>query len=292
MLRLAYAIVFISYFTSLTGQNVGIGNPSPNEKLDVAGNINLTGNLMVNGSPGQDGQFLSMKGGAMQWVNKDRFQKVILFTSSGTFTVPENTNEILVEIWGAGGGGHNPGGGGGSGGYMLCPFPISSGTSVTVTIGTGGSGGGPNLNATSGTSTQVALPGVLLTASGGGFADSTKTATLQRYIGGGGGLTGATPTSFKNFYAVNGNSGSPSFESYMAVSPTLYRVVSYLGIGGIAPFSGFDPDPVSTKYIDENGVSHFSNWNFNNSKFGNGGSVHPSSTNGLAGGNGRVIIYY
>lgn len=41
-----------------------------------------------------------------------------IFTSSGTFTVPDGINLVTIEVIGAGGeGGGNGGGGGGGGGY-------------------------------------------------------------------------------------------------------------------------------------------------------------------------------
>ncbi len=40
-------------------QNVGIGNPAPAEKLDVTGNINVTGTIKANGVDGTAGQVLS-----------------------------------------------------------------------------------------------------------------------------------------------------------------------------------------------------------------------------------------
>ncbi len=49
-----------AYFT--TAGRVGIGTAVPSEKLDVAGNINLTGLLKINGVGGTTGQVLTSKG--------------------------------------------------------------------------------------------------------------------------------------------------------------------------------------------------------------------------------------
>ena len=40
-------------------QNVGIGNPIPAEKLDVTGNINVTGTIKANGVDGTANQVLA-----------------------------------------------------------------------------------------------------------------------------------------------------------------------------------------------------------------------------------------
>ena len=292
MLRFKYPLILLLFYTSLQAQNVGIGNPSPQEKLDVNGNINLTGNLMIHGNAGQNGQVLTMNGGSMVWMDKSRFKNVALYTNSGTFTVPTNVSEIMIEMWGAGGGGHNPGGGGGSGAYFLGAIPVSPTNEITITIGTGGSGGGASTNATSGTTTQVTAPGFTFSSFGGGLADSLQSATLHRNIGGGGGLVGVSPSTFRNFIQYPGNPGQPTFDSYLAITPTVFRVLTHYGIGGVPPFSGNTPDTPATKYTDENGIMHWSYFNPSAPKFGNGGSVAPTSTVGHPGGNGRVILYY
>lgn len=80
------------------------------------------------------------------------------FTSSGTFTVPENVTTITIELVSAGGsGGINGGGGGGGGGYALGVYTVVPLTDYTVTVGTAGGGA-------SGGSTSV---GTLISASGG-----------------------------------------------------------------------------------------------------------------------------
>jgi hypothetical protein len=51
-------------------QNVGIGNPAPNEKLDVTGNINVTGTIKANGVDGTANQVLAKNASNnMAWVN-------------------------------------------------------------------------------------------------------------------------------------------------------------------------------------------------------------------------------
>ena len=52
----------------LTG-NVGIGNTNPQYKLDVTGDINLTGTIYASGYSGISGQVLASTGTGLQWVN-------------------------------------------------------------------------------------------------------------------------------------------------------------------------------------------------------------------------------
>lgn len=64
-----------------------------------------------------------------------------LFTSNGTFAVPQGVDTILITaVAGGGGGGSTRGGGGGEWCYKL-PVPVSAGSIHAVTIGTSGSAG-------------------------------------------------------------------------------------------------------------------------------------------------------
>jgi hypothetical protein len=63
-------IIWVSFFAKNTNaQNVGIGTILPSEKLDVAGNINITGSIKANGVDGSNGQVLKSNGdGTMSWT--------------------------------------------------------------------------------------------------------------------------------------------------------------------------------------------------------------------------------
>ena len=91
-------------------------------------------------------------------TNMDRNQKIAVFTSNGTFTVPPGVTRVFVTAIAAGnpgspgGSGMNGssskpycsgdggnGGDGGSAGQMVidCPISVTSGQSISVTVGTG-----------------------------------------------------------------------------------------------------------------------------------------------------------
>ncbi len=60
-----------SLLTLRTNGNIGIGNKNPLNKLDVAGNINLTGTIKTNGVTGQPNQILGTNSsGNLSWINK------------------------------------------------------------------------------------------------------------------------------------------------------------------------------------------------------------------------------
>ncbi len=62
-------LIFTILSATLEAQNVGIGNTSPTEKLDVTGNIKTTGEIKPNGMSGTVNQVLTSNGnGTMQWA--------------------------------------------------------------------------------------------------------------------------------------------------------------------------------------------------------------------------------
>ncbi|HNW88579.1 MAG TPA: collagen-like protein, partial [Bacteroidales bacterium] len=71
---IAYGTGFTNAFTKIRIQAndgyVGIGTTTPTKKLDVAGDINFTGAVYVNGNPGTAGQYLKSNGTASPtWVS-------------------------------------------------------------------------------------------------------------------------------------------------------------------------------------------------------------------------------
>jgi len=105
--------------------SVGIGTDTPDEKLDVAGNIKASGTVCDgNGCIG------SGSGGA----------NMAAFTQpGGTFTVPAGVNSVVIEIWGGGGGGDKLNRGGG-GAYAHGDVSVTPGEIISVVVGAGGAG--------------------------------------------------------------------------------------------------------------------------------------------------------
>jgi len=95
-----------SAFTFLAkAQNVGIGTDTPAEMLDVNGNVNIAGALKANGNAGSPGQVLMSTGSGLSWGSTMGYKKCVIFSSSGTWVVPANVTEVMVELWGGGSGG-------------------------------------------------------------------------------------------------------------------------------------------------------------------------------------------
>lgn len=278
---------------SAVAQNVGVGTNTPAQKLDVAGNINTTGNLMVNGVAGVNGQVLGMNGGSMQWMDKSRFKNWSIFTSSGSFTVPAGITEVLIEMWGAGGGGHFPGGGGGSGGYWSGLIPVSGISSISLTVGTGGSFGTGSTAGANGGNTGFVCTGFNVFTGGGSGADSTKSASFETYSSGGGGLPFVNPVTipsgFRNFFYAQGNTGIATTVRMVETAGGVFNRLYTLGVGGVAPFSGLLQSPAPS--ILEGSVQFRSSGAASQTEFGCGSGPTPGG-GGFSGGPGRIIIYY
>ena len=128
------------------------------------------------------------------------------FTTNGTFTVPNNVTEIIVECWGAGGGGGrststNTGrGGGGGGAYARSVLTVTPGDPYNLFIGQGGPGGNLSALDNSGMATNFGN-GVVVAVGGGGVANNDNTA-------GAGGLASACTFNDVAFSGGNGVNGS------------------------------------------------------------------------------------
>ena len=291
------ALTFLIF--ALNAQNVGIGTNNPTEKLDVNGNINLSGNLLINGSSGLSGQVLAMDGGRLRWMDKSRFKQSAIFRFSGPdiFTVPPGVTEILIEMWGAGGGGHSPGGGGGSGGYWIGNLAVEEGNVINLSIGSGGTAGSLSTDAGTGGNTSFSFGDFNIISEGGGGADSLLSSNIEFYRGGKGGAglknTSSVPFGYNSFFYIDGEYGDPTSVDYMETANGVFAKVLDYGRGGIAPNSG-NPKAAPVRVVfSSNGsvLTRSHRKTIDTPPFGCGGTPLAIS-GGQSGGFGLIIIYF
>lgn len=143
-----------------------------------------------------------------------------IFTTSGTFTVPNGVSQIRVQVWGAGGGGNvgDAGGGGGGGAYAEGILNVTPGQDYTIGVGTAGAvsttGGSSSFSGNS--FSFSAAGGVGNTGTGtvsGGAATSSFTGTYvstATFAGGGGGSGHTGGPGGSRGGGGGGGSGTPS----------------------------------------------------------------------------------
>ena len=230
-MKLAFFLVILLLTHITNGQNVGVGTNTPVERLDVNGNINLTGSIKVNGVDGQPNQVLMKNSnGVLGWTdiaaNYKNF-RVFDFTSAGAnqnWNVPAGVITLFVEMWGGGGGG-SPNGGGGGGGYGIVVYTVALGSAVSILVGGGGTGStGVSGMGTAGTRSQVIAAGNLYAVNGGAGAGN--------YPGYGGGPYQYSTGFPYVFY--NGQTGRKNQESYQQSSATDFLLLTKFGSGGVS----------------------------------------------------------
>jgi trimeric autotransporter adhesin len=225
-----YKFIFSTLLFSSTSfaQNVGVGTTTPVERLDVNGNINVTGTIKANGVDGTANQVLMKNNlGALSWGDLCDYKLMATFTNGpGTWTVPAGVTKIVVEAWGAGGGGGNIGGGGG-GGYVKARFTVAPGDNISYTIGVGGAGMSSSVGVAGGAST-VSVGSYTVTANGGS-GGSSNSANVIVALGGQGSVTGA-PANL-DFMVLTGASGKISMSDFITRGSTIYEHASG-GAGG------------------------------------------------------------
>jgi hypothetical protein len=290
------------YSVNAIAQHVGVNTNTPTQPLDVVGNINTSGNLMVSGITGNDGQVLGMNGSTMQWMDKSRFKNWSIYSSNGSalFTVPPGVTAVLIEMWGAGGGAHSIGGGGGSGGYWAGIIPVTGIASISLTIGNRGQGGTAATAGTPGGNTNFSCTGFNVSTGGGGGADSTNSSGLRFHFSGNGGagmvVGPLMPSSFRNYFFIDGNPGVPSTVTSVENTPGVFSDYITYGVGGIAPYSAQSPFPPVYETRTKDNVRVMSVYGTNSiTGFGSGGSSRAlvgGGSDAIDGGFGRVVIYY
>jgi hypothetical protein len=297
ILFLAYCILSIGTAIS---QNVGIGTGTPTEKLDVNGNVNISGQLKVSGDAGSKNQVL-MKDASnnLVWGDISEFKNIWvndcggIATSPGTsncstnWTVPAGVTTILVECWGGGGGGSTMSGGGG-GGYISARLTVTPGAILPITIGAGGNLGNATTTGIMGGTTSFTVSPTVLYANGGqgGKAGDVLGSPTNGQPSGGNFSVFSLITNYIGYY---GNPGGITKLGFMVAGATDYAKVINYGDGGDAPLlpgsggkGGFKIASASINqitYASQYGVQP-----------GAGGGADP--TGGFYGLGGRVIIHY
>jgi len=250
-LTLSICAFLISPF--LYAQNVGVGTTTPAEKLDVNGNLNISGQLKVNADSGKASQVLMKNAGNnLVWGDISEYKNMAeydcgniafspgLSNCSQGWTVPTGVTKVLIECWGGGGGGCSLTGGGG-GSYISCILTVTPGDLITFTIGAGGVYGTSTTFGIVGGATSFTYGGFNYFATGGQggpfgdpFSTNVNSATIPL-----GGLFGSSAPN--NFIGFNGQAGGLSKLSFTQTGATEFaRIVEY-GNGGdaaILPNSG------------------------------------------------------
>ena len=193
------------------------------------------------------------------------FSRMLTFSSSTTFVVPNGVTLVKVRLCGGGGGGGSGasslgGAGGGAGGYAESHLTVSPGQSIGITVGASGT---PGLAAGSGAGTGgTSSFGTALSATGG-----TGGSNAAAYAPGGapGGGNGGSLV-IAGGYGSDGNGGTAIF--------TGNGGVSFFGGGGRAASAG--------GYPQQNGLAPGSG----------GGGCYATSGNGGYGAPGVVIVEY
>ena len=276
-------------------QNVGINTTTPSEKLDVNGNINVTGTLKANGVDGLANQFLMNNGnGSLMWSSlTNNYSKAVSFYAQGAgqWIVPANVTSIMVQAWGGGGGGSRLCGGGG-GGYVEAIFPVTPGTAVSYFVGAGGNGG---VNAGfDGQSSNVTLGG--LSAYGSGGSRATFGPSNSGIPGNGGSFSGTGV----GYVGMPGGTGKAGVTNYIQSTSTVFlETVSNGngGDGGNAPNTGAT-GPYRIWNINSSVVQRFIRPSVASSPGGGGSAGYEFFTftagtlDGNAGARGFVVIHY
>lgn len=294
-MRNSILFLLLLFSCKLFSQNVGVGTTTPVEKLDVNGNINVTGTIKANGTDGQPNQVLMKnEAGSFVWGDLCDFKNMAMYSGvpNATWTVPAGITRIFVEAWGAGGGGSAYGGGGG-GAYTAANFTVTPGSVVTMILGEAGTAGSGSTNGGVGGQTAVNAGPYGISAGGGNGAAaniSMSTAT--------GGVGNASNT-FTNYITIRGGAGKPVMNNFITQGSNTYETAMG-GDGGSAAHAEATGGTGAYRMIIVNGLATLvRNKSAENGKSpgGGGGSgwsfVSSAGTSmGGQGSFGMVVIHY
>ncbi|MBL0183463.1 MAG: hypothetical protein IPP96_14690 [Chitinophagaceae bacterium] len=276
----------------LFSQNVGIGTPTPSEKLDVNGNINLTGTIKANGTDGQPNQVLMKNSsGTLAWGDMSDYKNFATFLSTGSWLVPAGVTKIAVELWGPGGGGASVGGGGG-GSYIVGVFTVTPGNTINISVGPGGAGATNSVSSGGdGTFSRVIIGGVEIDAYGGKGAVYNSAGSY--YSSGDGGSYYASP-GFTAFIGIYGQNGTVSKKNYAQAGTATFYEIGEMGNGGDAANTVNSGGKGIFYIATPGGFPAFTDIRFsgNNASKVPGGGGGSYLVNSFAGANGMAIIRF
>lgn len=287
-----FIILALLFSTNLFAQNTGIGTPTPTEKLDVNGNLNVNGNIKIAQTAGQTGQVLMTgSNGTTEWGDMCQYNNFVSFTTAGagTWNVPTGITKILVEVWGAGGGANAMCSGAG-GGYIKATFTVVAGNSINYSVGNGGTGV-IFATASNGEPSSVTVSGNSVTANGGFGAEYQDNVLSISAPGGSFSVSGVT-----NYYGRRGQPGSPIKKTFAQVATSVFYEIGEGANGGDAANSYKTGGQGDTYIYNITGailVRHDNGRGIGN--YGGGGGCGLPIGSGVAGGLGGVglvVIHY
>ena len=219
---------------------------------------------------------------------------VAVFTSSGTWTKPDNFLYAIIEVQGGGGGGGgtaNPGSdeagsgsGGGSGGYARKVLLASAlGSTETVTVGAAAAGGSSSDGTDGNASTFAVASGTNVVGNGGTGGKSrasgiASVATLQGV--GGGSATGG------DINITGSGSGPAICMGNNAFGTSSTQALAFGSAGGSGFFGGGGGSAGATETTAQNGGDGVSGGGGGGAASGDTGSA----ATGGAGGAGLVVV--
>lgn len=228
--------------------NVGSGtitvDPAGTETIDGAASYALPGNTTILIACTGSGWLIVGASPLPPVTNPYAGNKAQVFTSSGTFTVPDGVTAVKVTVIGGGGGGggnfagHDVAAKSGAGGGQAIKWvsDLTPGSNVSVTIGAGGGGGASGAGGapTNGGSGGASSFGSHCSATGGGGGSAssyygTPSSTPGNGVGGfinyvgigvnaGGQISGMSPNYGNGGSAgIGNNGGSPGTAGFVIV---------------------------------------------------------------------------
>lgn len=203
----------------LNNANVGLGTSSPTKKLDIVGDINLTGTIFANGTTGSSNQVLASNGsGALQWISAGGVGTTY---SAGIGLTLSNTNVFSLNL--------------GSTNTWTVLQTFGAGVGVTGNLNVGGTGTFTNL-ATGSTALVTNLNADLLDGQHSSYyLNIGQTGSFIQSLTQGVGIsldgTGIGRTIAVNFNATNLKITSSQLNTIQDITTTSNPTFAKLGLG-------------------------------------------------------------